>query len=182
MMSTTYRELLLGCGSKRDKRIRPYGHEEWSELTTLDFEARHQPDVLWDLEQIKPLPFENDQFDEIHAYEVIEHLGLQGDFRSLFYQFEDYWRILKPGGLFCATCPAWNGKWAWGDPGHKRVINDGTLIFLCQPEYTKQVGRTPMSDYRTWYSGDFDLAQAKYTGETFSFVLQAVKPSRKEAA
>ena len=39
-------ELLIGCGSRRDKMI---GTGEWSKLVTLDLEPSHHPDVVWDL-------------------------------------------------------------------------------------------------------------------------------------
>jgi SAM-dependent methyltransferase len=170
------RELLLGCGSNRAKQIIYRGRSEWDALTTLDHNDDHKPDVVWDLNEL-PLPFEDEAFDEIHAYEVLEHLGTQGDWRFFFNQWSDFWRILKPGGVFVGTCPSFDSPWAWGDPSHTRVISPESLIFLCQPAY-EQVGKTPMSDFRFVYRADFDLIHSQTRGHRFEFVLQAVKPSR----
>lgn len=172
------RELLIGCGSNRDRRIFFIGETtSWDDLTTLDIDPSHHPDVVHDLSQI-PLPFEDESFDEIHAYEVLEHVGTQGDFRFFFAQFSDFWRILKPGGHLCGSCPKPTSVWAWGDPGHTRVIQPETLRFLDQGFYA-QVGKTAATDYRRWYKADFELAfldgQAEHSN---MFALRAVKPSR----
>jgi len=170
-------ELLLGCGSSREKRFTLNGgRPEWVALTTLDHNIDHKPDVVHDMESL-PLPFGDDSFGEIHAYECLEHVGKQGDWRFFFAQWSDFWRILKPGGLFFATCPAANSPWAWGDPSHTRVIGPECLIFLSQPSYD-QVGKTAMSDFRFVYKADFDLLHTNTEGGQFVFVLQAVKPSR----
>jgi len=175
-----YRELLIGCGSRREKvmYLPELGHTaEWRDVTRLDIEALHRPDVVHDLERL-PWPFEDNAFDEVHAYEVLEHLGQQGDARSFCAHFSEVWRILKPGGLLFATCPSAASPWAWGDPSHRRIVNPQSLTFLSQPQYTRQVGKTPMSDFRSFYKADFDIGAQQDDGKTFAFVLKAVKPSR----
>jgi SAM-dependent methyltransferase len=168
-------ELLIGCGNDRKKLVRFAGSEgDWKELVTLDMDPSVKPDVVHDLNEL-PYPFEDGQFDEIHAYEVLEHCGRQGDFRYFFAQFEEFWRILKPDGYFVGTVPMWDSMWAWGDPGHVRVINDGSLMFLSQQEYVNQVGTTAMADYRPWYKGNFEILSAKEHGDRFGFVLRAIK-------
>ncbi len=169
-------ELLLGCGSSRTKKLCYGGRAEWSSLTTLDHNADHGPDVVHDMEAL-PLPFDADSFAEIHAYECLEHVGRQGDWRFFFDQWADFWRILKHDGLFFGTCPAASSPWAWGDPSHTRIIGPECLIFLHQPAYA-QVGQTPMSDFRFHYRADFDLIHSQTDGHHFEFVLRAVKPSR----
>lgn len=173
-MSSPYKELLLGAGSSREKRVYVQGRESWSDLTTLDFNSDHKPDVEWDLERL-PLPFPNNEFDEIHAYEVLEHTGQQGDWKFFFSQFSDFWRILKPGGLLFGTCPSWKSAWAWGDPSHKRVISNGTLVFLSQKEYDKQVGKTPMTDYRFFYKADLERIYCTEDDDKLVFILRANK-------
>jgi len=173
----SYRELVLGCGSRREKIVAPPGHTEWSDVTRLDANPDHAPDVVWDLER-KPWPFDDDAFDEVHAYELLEHLGQQGDAESFFADFSEIWRVLKPGGVLCATVPAWDSVWAWGDPGHRRVISEGSLAFLSQAIYEQNVGATPMSDYRYLYQADFQVCLCERRNETLCFVLRAVKPAR----
>ena len=171
-------ELLAGCGSRRDKDLALPGRETWTQLVTLDHSARHNPDVVWDL-NCRPLPFQDNYFDELHFYEVLEHIGRLGDAEGIMAEFTEYWRILKPGGHLFATTPGWKGVWTFGDPSHVRVINDGTLSFFSQAEYQKQVGVTPMSDFRDFYHADFDVLSSTYDGpDKFCFVLKAVKPSR----
>lgn len=167
------KELLIGCGSDHNKRLASDGTKDWSNLTTLDHNSDHKPDVVWDLMEL-PLPFPDQEFDEIHAYEVLEHLGQQGDYKLFFAQFSEFWRLLKPNGYFFATCPSRNSVWAYGDPSHTRIIQLEQLVFLSQNEYKKQVGKTPMSDFRNIYKADFEVVFQEDDGETIRFVLQRI--------
>lgn len=169
------RELLIGCGNNRKKLVHfsEIG-ETWENLTTLDIEPSCSPDVLWDLNNL-PLPFERDGFDEIHAYETLEHCGKQGDWRFFLGQFAEFWRILKPGGYFVGSCPMWDSPWAWGDPGHTRVITRHSLAFLSQEEYEAQIGQTHMTDYRHVYQANFRTIAVTENEHSWGFVLQAVK-------
>lgn len=174
------RELLLGCGTDPRKRLGAAGVPlEWSNVTRLDLEPAHKPDVLHDL-NVLPWPIEDDSFDEVHAYEVLEHLGQQGDYKSFFAHFSEIWRVLKPDGVLYATVPAPDSPWVWADPGHTRFIRPETMIFLTQPAY-EQIGRTAMSDYRSVYRADFDRLHVQQSGWYLNIALKAVKPSRCSA-
>lgn len=167
------RSLLLGAGNNARRKVCWEGHMEFGELTTLDIDPGTGCDVVHDL-NVLPYPFEDESFDEIHAYEVLEHCGRQGDWRYFFDQFAELYRILKPGGFLACTVPMWDSPWAWGDPGHTRVITVGSLAFLNREEY-QQVGKTAMTDYRPWLRCDFVPVAMKEDGDTFGFVLQARK-------
>lgn len=175
------KELLIGCGSRRQKNIAlSENQREFHEgLVTLDINPDHKPDVVWDL-NVLPYPFPDNEFDEIHAYEVMEHVGRQGDWKFFFAQWDEFYRILKPDGQFYGTSPLWNSPWAWGDPGHTRLIQGESLVFLDREQYHIQVGKTPMTDYRFTYAGDFrPLAVQPFEGgQSLAYVLQAVKPAR----
>lgn len=168
-------ELLLGCGADRRKKIKfPESPEAWTELVTADIDPACSPDIVLDLNQL-PYPWADNHFDEVHAYEVLEHCGAQGDWRFFFAQFDELWRILKPGGYLVATTPMWDSPWAWGDPGHRRIISRESLIFLDRDEYA-QVGKTAMTDYRAHFKCNFRLMGVTEENDTFGFVLRAIKP------
>jgi len=169
----TKRELLIGCGSAWDKRLTCDGSEEWSNLTTLDYNKDHGAEVTWNLMDL-PLPFNPDTFDEIHAYEVLEHTGTQGDYKFFFAQFSDFWRILKPNGHLLVTCPSRHSVWALGDPSHSRVLQKEMLIFLDQDAY-KEVGKSSISDFRSIYKAHFKPIHVNEGQDEFHFVLKAIK-------
>lgn len=198
------RELLIGCGHARDKRVSVDGNPHWINLLTLDNNPACNPDVICDLHEIDSEwgllarnqardgswadygirstgAFSSDFWQEIHAYEVLEHLGKQGDFHAFFFLFSELWRILKPGGFLCATVPSRFSPWLWGDPSHTRAILPETLVFLDQAQYIRQLDgphKTAMSDFRHLYHADFRIVRSQDNHETHEFILQAVKPSR----
>lgn len=181
----TKKFLLAGCGSARDRRISATGSLEWDgDVVTVDIDATFKPDQVWDLTEL-PYPWADEEFDEIHLYEVLEHLGAQGDYKAFFAQFEEFYRILKPEGLICATIPWWQSRYAYADPGHSRVFTPDTFLFLDQEHYERGKDLA-MTDYRSLYKADFKMVMAERRvtahsddngprGEEFLFGLQAAK-------
>jgi hypothetical protein len=174
------RELLLGAGSNREKRVYFDGRSrKFENVITIDINPDAKPDYLMDLDDLHViggrLPFDDNTFDEIHAYEVLEHIGRQGDWRGFFAEFSEYWRVIKPGGTFHCSCPADHSVWTWGDPGHTRVITPETLTFLSQRIYVSDA-KSARTDYRHVWRGDFEVIYGKIKDSEFFFVLKAIKP------
>ena len=167
------KELILGSGYSDKKLLTIDGNTTYKNPITLDINANCCPDVVWDLNN-RPLPFVNEEFDEIHAYEVLEHIGIQGDYKRFFEEFSEYYRILKVGGYICASVPKWDSIWAWGDPSHTRVINAGTLAFLSQDMYEDQLGKTAMTDFREIYKGNFKCVYGELIKESYFFILEKI--------
>ena len=137
--------------------------KEWvGELITLDMNPNCGADVIWDLE-FRPLPFADEEFDEIGAYNVLEHQGRQGDWRGWFDEMAEYHRILKPNGLFGIVVPI--GEDALADPGHTRFFQKNYFGFLNQMFYAKNLELgTQMTDYRWYWKLNFDIISMTVEG------------------
>jgi SAM-dependent methyltransferase len=162
--------LILGCGYSRERKIA--SDNEPDEVITLDLNVHCGPDVLHDLNDPN-LPFPDNEFDEIHCYEVLEHVGSQGDFEFFFDQFNEFHRILKPGGVFCGSVPWYENIWAWGDPGHTRILPPVVFAFLQKNMY-EQLGDTVASDYRSYINGWWEASGSDAIDDKFYFVLKAI--------
>jgi len=165
--------LLLGCGNSREKRLFPNNniHSGWGELVTVDMDPNCNPDYVYDLDQHHWNIFTNETFDEVHAYEVFEHIGRQGDYKSFFSHFYECWRILKPGGHLCCTVPN-APEWIWGDPGHTRTITSQSLHFLDLDNYKREIGVTTMTDYRWIWKGNFRKVWDQQHEVGYFFILR----------
>ena len=171
-------EVLLGCGNRREKVLYAEGRQEWlpGHRVLLDMDPSTGCDLVADLED--PLPFHDNQARELHAYEVLEHLGHQGDWRSWFRLWDELYRVLEPNGVVFATVPRWDSIWAFGDPGHRRIVHPAMLTFLVRPAYG-QVGQTAMTDYRPFFVSDWNIVHQAPIGEhQYGFAMQAIKPAR----
>jgi len=153
--------LLLGTtpDRKNKKRVKfelsPTSHFD-GEVYTLDLQGEESSThAVMDLENLHAkgvLPYGDETFDEIHAYEIIEHYGLQGDFRGFFREFGEFWRILKPEGLMMISCPMWDSPWSIGDPGHCRIFAKQSFSWLVEDHYTQidDGSGSACTDYRAF--------------------------------
>ncbi len=162
--------LLAGCGTNRDKRVQcPESPElQFSgQVVTWDVDPDTGADVIHDME-VLPYPFADDEFDEIHAYECLEHCGTQGDAKFFFGQFAEFYRIMKPGGIMALSVPMWNHYIAFAVPDHKRILPAPIFGFLDQ-DYYKNVGKPGYGDYRKLLGKtDFKLVGVQETPESGS--------------
>jgi SAM-dependent methyltransferase len=83
-----------------------------------DFAEPHNPDKAFGLSSANALqlPFADDTFDKVICSEVLEHIP---DYQGALREVE---RVLKPGGLFCASVPRhWPERvcWALSEAYHK---------------------------------------------------------------
>lgn len=148
--------------------------DNFKDVWTIDIDPHAKPKIVWDLESKEVYgddvkltwPVPDNYFDEVHAYEVLEHLGGMGDYKFFFALWRKIWDVLKPGGIVCATTPWWESVWAWQDPGHRRVYSPQILLYLSQPEYAAQIGKTSMTDYRRFFPPPYSFIRrwGKMTG------------------
>ena len=177
--------LMLGAGHSPLERKLSLTEEPVDEWVTLDMNEDANPDHEFDLNWIESyelpprlryLPFEYEIFDEIHAYDVLEHFGQQGNFKGFFRGWKEFWRVLKPGGILYGICPKYSDEWAFGDPGHTRVITFGTLGYLTKEMY-ETLGQPGcnQTDYRRFVDPCWwEAAAAEYTDKGIRFAMRKV--------
>ena len=93
------------------------------------------PDVIKCLVGFEELPLEDSSVEFVTAYDFLEHLPrviYKGDklINPFINAMNDVWRILKPGGVFFASTPAYPHPHTFQDPTHVNIITDGTYKYF----------------------------------------------------
>ncbi len=113
-------KLNLGCGTDIKQGY-----------VNLDIIGREGVDVVHDLNRF-PYPFSNDQFDEIYASHVIEHVD------DVLRVLEELYRILKNDGYLRIKVPYFSSFGAFQDPTHKHFFAEDTIRFyIAQNGYNR---------------------------------------------
>jgi len=71
----------------------------------------------------------SDSVQCILASHFIEHIPHSLCEHTWFSFWEECWRVLVPEGQVMVRCPRWDSPWAWGDPGHCRIIHPYIFSF-----------------------------------------------------
>lgn len=91
----------------------------------VDITSDTSPDIVHDL-NVTPWPFEADSFDEVHAYDVVEHLV---DTVSVL---EEMYRVSRSGALLHLTVPHYSSCGAFVDPTHRRFFAYRTFDYFLE--------------------------------------------------
>lgn len=85
----------------------------------IDRQARHAPDLVWDLERT-PWPFDDNVVEEVVAHHVLTHLGRRP---PVFYGIiRELYRVLQPGGTIDIITVHPRCDDYWSDPTNVRPI------------------------------------------------------------
>ena len=120
----------LGCGPE----IRNfYNADETFGVDIVDF---NDPTIKVADLVIEPIPFEDNTFDYVTAFDFIEHIPrliyVDGKRLQPFINImSDIYRVLKPGGVFRAETPAFPKSEAFVDPTHVNYIAEWTHLYFC---------------------------------------------------
>jgi hypothetical protein len=96
--------LNLGCGRKK-----------LPHAVNLDVTPDTDPDVVHDL-NVRPWPFPDDRFTEVHAHDVIEHLD------DLLGVMAELHRVCRGGARVHVTVPHFSSPNAFTDPTHRHYF------------------------------------------------------------
>lgn len=82
----------------------------------LDRTSASSPDVVHDLD-IRPWPFPDDRFDQVYAFDVVEHLA------DVVAAMEELHRICRDGASIEITVPHFSSGNAFTDPTHRHFFS-----------------------------------------------------------
>lgn len=117
--SSPLKKLNIGCGT--------HIKSGW---VNLDIANLPGVDVVHDIEKL-PLPFKDEQFDEILCEFVLEHINWPPVLKEIH-------RILAPGGKLRVLVPHFTSKQNFTDPQHVRLFSIETFDFFIPSTKTYQ--------------------------------------------
>ena len=133
------------------------------------------------------LPFDNNLFDSVSAYDFIEHIPRliteKNNIRFPFIEFmNEAYRVLKPNGVFYAITPCYPREEIFVDPTHVNFITKGTYKYFTLPTLTAEM---------YGFNGKFEVVRVKRVfsrlekrKNTFNrlikvFLYSLINPARK---
>lgn len=120
-------KLHLGCGM--------HYREGW---VNVDNSPMARVDHLVDLDDKNlKLPFEDNQFDEVEAIDVLEHI------REIIPLMNELWRVMKEGAVFTIEVPYAGSVDFYKDPTHVRGFIPQTFKYFAE-------WNTPLYGIKKW--------------------------------
>ena len=133
------KHLDLGCGIRPKN---PFGHADLYGVDIRDDSAALSNAIIATANlSVAPIPFEDNLFDSVSAYDFFEHIPRVAiDYANQTSRFpfielmNEVWRVLKPGGILYAVTPAFPHEKALRDPTHVNIITAKTHRYFTSPE------------------------------------------------
>jgi SAM-dependent methyltransferase len=160
------RALDLGCGSS------PKNPFQASSLQGVDIRPQPGTDIVRSDLFNHPIPFEDENFDFVTAFDFIEHVPRtvceRGCTRFPFVQLmNEVSRVLKPGGLFLSSTPAYPSQQTFQDPTHVNPITENTFPFY----FCSREGDLPWARMYG-FGGSFDLVSQAWSGYSLLTIMK----------
>ena len=140
------RNLNIGCGEK-----------DFPDCVNVDIRHTYITHLIYDLEKF-PYPFEDNEFENIYAYDILEHLT------DVMAVMEELHRILKVGGKLFIRTNNWRFENAFTDPTHKHFF---TLRSFDYFDPNKEMG----AKYGYYSKGKFSIARKIESGQEIELDL-----------
>ena len=166
------RTLDLGCG------LSPRNPFNANELFGVDVRDDLDSNVKKADLVIEPIPYESESFEYLTAFDFIEHIPrviYAPSRRNAFIELmNEVYRVLKPGGLFLSSTPAYPHPWTFCDPTHVNHITDTTFLWY-------------FDDANRWasiygFTGAFRIVHQEMRGSHLWAILQKVPVPKPQAA
>ena len=160
----------FGCGSIPRN---PFGSKKIIGAD-LSKSAPFQTSEILEYRQITPgasLPFDDDSLEAITGFDVIEHLPRQsaGPGGNAFIEtMNEFYRVLKPGGILLAVTPCYPSPAAFVDPTHVNFITPGTHKYFSDESFARSLGYGFSGQFKTLSAGWYPWAGSWLLGSTIS--------------
>ncbi len=124
----------LGCGLAPQNRFRA------NNIIGVDLVENEEKKVIKCKLGYEKLPFVNDSFDYLTAYDLIEHIPRFSETSQngppfIFFMNECF-RVLKPDGIFLSMTPIYPYLGAFQDPTHNNIITSDTFeLYFSENKY-----------------------------------------------
>jgi len=152
-------KLNIGCGYNKKKG--------WINLDKFE---ELKPDSVHDLNNA-PYPFEDCQFEEILADNVLEHV------EDIITCMNELYRIMKPGGVFTIIVPKFPSFGSVLDPTHKRFFIDQTFLYFV--DGNKLPGIKPWRFYKNNAVINYEDSYSQNGDKTVFMKVKLQKPEEK---
>jgi glycosyltransferase involved in cell wall biosynthesis len=155
----------LGCG---DKPRNPFLADD---IFGVDVRSNLAGNIRSADLAIEPIPFDDDSFDFLTAFDFIEHIPrvvYVPERRNAFVELmNEVHRVLRPGGIFMAHTPAYPHAVAFRDPTHVNILTEETfsLYFDDQTRWASIYG----------FKGAFRILRNEWWGPHLVAVMQKVE-------
>jgi SAM-dependent methyltransferase len=154
----------IGCGNSPRN---PFDADHTYGIDIRENEARG---IKYADLNVEKIPFEDDKFDYITAYDFLEHvprLIYAPDRRFPFIELmNEIWRTLKPGGIFFSYTPMYPFSPSFVDPTHVNQITNTT--------FEKYFDSTFMWGSIYGFKGKFSIAYQARSGHHLVSVLKKI--------
>lgn len=119
----------FGCGSVPRNPLGAF------KLTCVDINSDATNHDLVVIAPGSGLPFLDNSFTSVSAYDVLEHLPRVSDKGNLYIHYmNELCRVLKPGGIAILIFPAYPHRDSFSDPTHvNHITKDSVDFFLATP-------------------------------------------------